>query len=275
MTQTDLTAVESHFRFGENWRSFAEGVTDAAVDDAVRCLGKLFPDDALVGKRFLDIGCGSGLSMLAALKRGAEHATGVDIDADSVTAAQRLLGKFVPSGHWAVELRSVFDLAPDTSGTFDVVHSWGVLHHTGAMWRAIDQASKLVRGGGGLLAIALYHKTPFCGLWTREKRLYTHGPEFLRKIIRVVYKALFVLGLFVTGRNPFRYIREYRQARGMDWAHDVHDWLGGYPYEAVLPDEVTAFMLARGFEVVSVFENCAGELGVFGTGCDEFVYRRL
>ena len=54
----------------------------------------------------------------------------------------------------------MFDLDPKRLGTFDIVYSWGVLHHTGtgSLWEAADKAIAMV-APGGLLAIALYHRT--------------------------------------------------------------------------------------------------------------------
>jgi hypothetical protein len=39
-------------------------------------------------------------------------------------------------------------------------------------------------------------------------------------------------------RNPFAYESNYRSARGMDWRHDVRDWLRGYLSESAEPDAV-------------------------------------
>jgi 2-polyprenyl-6-hydroxyphenyl methylase/3-demethylubiquinone-9 3-methyltransferase len=60
----------------------------------------------------------------------------------------------------------------------------------------------------------------------------------------------------------------------MDWNHDVHDWLGGYPYESTRPLELARHVRECGLCPERVFENCAGAKGFFGTGCDEYVARR-
>ena len=128
------------------------------------------------GKTFLDIGCGSGLNALAALSLGAASVTAVDIDENSVSTTQALLAARAPNPNWSAKLASVFDMTPDTFGTFDVVYSWGVLHHTGSMWKAIDCAARLV-SPGGLYAIAIYTKTPLCGFWQYEKAFYSKSPK--------------------------------------------------------------------------------------------------
>jgi 2-polyprenyl-6-hydroxyphenyl methylase/3-demethylubiquinone-9 3-methyltransferase len=158
-------------------------------------------------------------------------------------------------------------------GRFDVVHSWGVLHHTGAMWRAVDACLPLVEAGG-LLVLALYRKTPACGFWRAEKRFYSRAPSYVRAPVRGLYKFAFALGLLATGRSPAAYIREFERNRGMAWATDVDDWLGGYPYESVTPEEVRGYLGAHGFDEVRSFTKPARLAGILGSHCDEFVFRK-
>jgi 2-polyprenyl-6-hydroxyphenyl methylase/3-demethylubiquinone-9 3-methyltransferase len=167
---------------------------------------------------------------------------------------------------------SVFDLDPATHGTFDVVHSWGVLHHTGDMHRAIETAGRLV-AGGGVYVLALYQKTPSCEFWKREKRFYSSAPPLVQAAVRVTYKGAYLTKVTVTGRNPIAYVRGYGSERGMDFHHDVHDWLGGYPYESVDPAELEAELASQGFEAVRSFVVPVRR-GVLGTRCDEYVVRR-
>ncbi len=274
MTKNSLLDLESHFSFGENWYAFSELVTEEHIATAVASLERLLPRAQLEGRRMLDIGCGSGLSMLSALRLGAAQVDGVDIDPSSIKAAEAVLGRFYAGGPWQVEECSVFDLPDKRLRQYDVVHSWGVLHHTGAMWKAIDAACTLV-APQGLLCIALYRKTPVCGLWRAEKWIYANTPKWIQTLIRGVFKGAFILGLLVTGRSPRKYFAEYRLARGMDWHHDVHDWLGGYPYESVTPEELSKFLDERCFAVERCFEKRAAAFGLFGSHCDEFVARRV
>jgi SAM-dependent methyltransferase len=268
----ELRLVESHFKFGENWRSFAETISERSIEEAERGLARLFPG-GLRGCRFLDIGCGSGLHMLAAQRLGAAQVVGIDLDDVSVQTARALLAAHTKSGTFSVEVRSAFDLDPQREGVYDIVYSWGVLHHTGDMWRAIDKAAAMV-GPGGYLALALYRRTPICGFWRVEKKIYATSPRFVQEVVRALYKAIYLCGLIATGRNPAQYVRNYVSARGMDWSHDVHDWLGGYPYESVQPAQLIVYMQALSFSVERVFEHPAALMGVFGSHCDEFVARR-
>ncbi|MBV9860490.1 MAG: class I SAM-dependent methyltransferase [Alphaproteobacteria bacterium] len=258
------------FRFGENWVSFAATVTEERLAEAERGLLRLFPGGEIEGSRFLDIGCGSGLSALAACRIGAAQVEAIDVDPQSVEAARGLLFRFAPQARWRVTQRDVFDLAPERDGRYDIVYSWGVLHHTGAMWPAIRKASALLAPGGHL-AVALYRRTPLCFLWKREKRFYAAAGSTAQAILRAVYKSLYRLGLVATGRRPGRYIAEYKSARGMDWAHDVHDWLGGYPYQSAAPGDVVVFLNGLGLTLERVFEHPAAAAGLFGSHCDEYV----
>ena len=269
----NLTDLSSHFRFGENWQSFAQGVDETRIAKATADLATLVPANEMKGKSFLDVGCGSGLSMLAALRLGAAHVRGYDIDPDSVEAARSLLSHYATQGKWDVSVCSAFDLGTNNIQKYGVVHSWGVLHHTGDMWRATEACAALV-GPGGLFVLALYHKTPFCGMWRVEKRIYAHSPKSVQTAIRSIYSGLYTLRVWASGQSFKAHTARYQELRGMDWEHNAHDWLGGYPYESTLPDEVARRIAVYGLKMERVYEHCAGAIGLFGTGCDEYVARR-
>jgi 2-polyprenyl-3-methyl-5-hydroxy-6-metoxy-1,4-benzoquinol methylase len=170
----NLTHRESHFEFGENWRSYSTTIDQKRIDSAIEGLRKLFPD-GLAGKTFFDIGCGSGIHALAALSLGAASALAIDIDEKSISTTRALLGDRAPNSRWEARSVSIFEASTDELGQFDVVYSWGVLHHTGDMWRAIDCATKFVRPGGQF-AVAIYSATACDGIWKAEKRLYAMRP---------------------------------------------------------------------------------------------------
>src|SRR5581483_10207932 len=143
-TSSDLLSRESHFAFGKNWASYAKLVTQAQIDEAVAGLRKLLGGGDLQGKRFLDIGCGSGLHSLAALRLGAAEVLAVDLDRDSVATTRHMLETHAAGHKWRVLEKSVFDLDPADLGQFDLVYSWGVLHHTGDMYRALRCAAAML-----------------------------------------------------------------------------------------------------------------------------------
>jgi 2-polyprenyl-6-hydroxyphenyl methylase/3-demethylubiquinone-9 3-methyltransferase len=139
------------------------------------------------------------------------------------------------------------------------------------MWEAVRKAAGMV-APGGLLVIALYRRTSLDRFWSIEKRFYASAPESIQRLLRWCYVAAFRAALMLTGRNFRNYVANYKSSRGMDFHHDVHDWLGGYPYEAALAGEVESALTALGFkpELVNALPK---SVGLLGAGCDEYVYR--
>ncbi len=260
----DLTDRATHFEFGQNWADYSKIIDQQRLGSAIESVSSLAGD--LAGKSFLDIGSGSGLFSLAALKLGAAPVLAVDIDENSVATTKSVLATHEGEGNWRAELVSVFNLDPDVQGRFDVVYSWGVLHHTGSMWEAIQKASAMVKPGG-LLVIALYEKTPMCGLWKKEKKLYMRASARTQKAIQNVYTMVHTMGIRVLGRKKV-------YARGMNGTHDLHDWLGGYPYESTSKKPVDRFLSSRGFTHVRDRPVKIRAFGILGSGCSEYVYRR-
>jgi len=226
----------------------------------------------MAGRTFIDIGCGSGLHALAAAQLGVSRILAVDIDAASVATCKALLNRHGVSIPFDVERASVFDLGPRIQGAFDIVYSWGVLHHTGAMHEAITKAAAMV-APGGLFAFALYRTTRMDWFWKPEKRWYSRTWPAMQTAARAAYIGIFAVLYSLRGKNFRRFLSDYRSTRGMDYFHDVHDWLGGYPYEAILAPEVDTIMNSLGFETVRVFSRPLS-LGLMGSGCDEYVYRK-
>jgi SAM-dependent methyltransferase len=154
--------------------------------------------------------------MAAALRLGASQVDGVDIDPDSIEAARSLLSKFDVGKNWSVETANLLWLDPQP---YDVVYSWGVLHHTGEMWRALERVTTFVRPGG-LLAVAIYRRTPACAFWKREKKFYSSAPAPVRLLIRSLYKTAYLSAIAASGRNPFGYVFNYHnRTRGMSFHH--------------------------------------------------------
>jgi SAM-dependent methyltransferase len=271
MQQQDLKDVDSHFEFGKNWASYAALIEEPQIERAEVGLTKLIPAQEFRGRAFLDIGCGSGLHALAATRLGASDVVAVDIDPDSVATTKAVLSSRVAGTPWRAEQVSVFDLDPARFGTFDIVYSWGVLHHTGNMWEAIDKAAAMV-APDGLLVIALYRKTHTDAFWKWEKRLYAHATPAVQKFIQTLYIAAFRLAMIATRKSFRDHVANYQSVRGMDFQHDIHDWLGGYPYETASASEVDARLAGLGFKAERVFARPIS-VGLFGSGCDEFVYR--
>jgi 2-polyprenyl-6-hydroxyphenyl methylase/3-demethylubiquinone-9 3-methyltransferase len=212
------------------------------------------------------------LHAVAAARLGAARIVAVDLDPVAVETARAVLRQHAPQIPFDFRQSSVFELAPETSGAFDVVYSWGVLHHTGAMHEALQRAAQAVAPGGHF-AFALYHRTRMCGFWRREKRWYAAASPRAQRAARAIYIALLRLRIGLGGGDFRAYVANYHSQRGMEFGHDVHDWMGGYPYESISAPEVEAFMRRIGFAHVRSFTSPL-TIGLFGSGCDEYVYRR-
>ena len=261
------------FPFGENWRRFLDVLDDDRIREAERSIRELLGANELSGRSFLDVGCGSGLFSLAARRLGA-RVRSFDFDPASVACTAELRRRYAADDDgWMVEEGSVLDPTYVASlGTYDIVYSWGVLHHTGAMWRALDHVADVVAPGGSL-AIAIYNDQ---GTWSHRwrfiKRLYCSGAAARRLVCATCIPAFVLRGLVsdvIGRRNPFARYTEYRRNRGMSALHDMIDWLGGYPFEVAKPEAILDHFRAHGFELTRL--RTAG-----GTvGCNEFVFRRL
>jgi 2-polyprenyl-3-methyl-5-hydroxy-6-metoxy-1,4-benzoquinol methylase len=275
--QKDLTQATEHFGFGKNWASYSALITGDQIEQAEKGVTALL-GAKVEGSTFLDIGCGSGLHSLAALRLGAKEVVAIDLDSDSVQTTRHVLEKHAPGLPYRVEQLSVFDLNPASFGQFDIVYSWGVLHHTGDLLRAIQKASSVVRGNG-YLAIALYRRVWLDWFWWLEKSWYAHASLPAQARARSAYVIFYKIALICTCRNPSSFIESYKNKRGMDFMHDVHDWMGGWPYEAIGRSEVEPFLAKLSF-CLRKFNGSRGklfgrDLGIFGSGCDEYLFQRI
>lgn len=268
-------ASGQRFEFGANWAQFLKVLDDRRIRLAEQSLLAMLGVTTLEGKRFLDIGSGSGLFSVAARRLGASVHS-FDYDPQSVGCTEELRRRYFPGdAQWVVEQASVLDRNYlNKLGTFDVVYSWGVLHHTGAMWQALENASASV-GRDGNLFIAIYNQQGrSSAVWTWVKRTYNRVPRQLRWVV-LLPATVRLWGpttvLDILRGKPFYSWRHYSEdgVRGMSPWRDVVDWVGGYPFEVAKPEEIFHFYRERGF-VLQNMVTCGG-----GLGCNEFVFRRL
>lgn len=268
-------ASGERFEFGKNWSAFLSVLDDERIAKAEESLKEMLECDTLDGKGFLDIGSGSGLFSLAARRLGAKVHS-FDFDSNSFACTQELRNRYFPSDpKWRVEQGSALDADYVTSlGKFDVVYSWGVLHHTGEMWRALENAV-IPTTVGGKLFIATYNDTGSqAKRWHWIKKTYCSLPRFLKTPFAVAMilpeEAKSFLRSLIT-LKPMNYIRswtQYKNGRGMNRWHDIIDWVGGYPYEVATVDEIFEFYKARGFSLTKI------KSGGVGLGCNEFAFER-
>jgi 2-polyprenyl-3-methyl-5-hydroxy-6-metoxy-1,4-benzoquinol methylase len=266
------TRSGERFAFGENWRDFLRTVDETRIAVAVESLKHMLGVQTLDGQRFVDIGSGSGLFSLAAHRLRAD-VTSFDYDPSSVGCTSEMRDRYADdSPPWCILHGSALDKAfLEELGTFDVVYSWGVLHHTGNMWQAIHNVLPMVRPGG-MLFIALYNdQGVWSDRWKKIKQVYCSGA--LGKI--AVSSAFLPYWTFRSAasdmirlRAPWHTIVTYKQSRGMSMWHDWHDWLGGYPFEVAKPEAIIFPVQRAGFTLI----NLNTQYG--SVGCVEYVFKR-
>lgn len=258
------------FAFGKNWYEFiTTHFGPEAVASAKKHILTFLQRDSLQGIRMLDIGCGSGLHSIAALEAGSKSVHGLDYDINSVNASRFIYKKVGSPQNWTIEQGSVLDKEyMDRLGTFDLVYSWGVLHHTGDVWKAMEHAGSRV-APNGYLYIALYSAdvqiSPTAEEWLEIKKKYVQGSNWTKRRIEAWY-----IWRFMMNSNPLslpRVIKRFKEdnGRGMRVMTDIRDWVGGWPMEFVWDKDAIEFYEKRGFSLVNI---ATGEANT------EFLFRK-
>lgn len=281
-TPVHTSTNEAPFAFGENWSRFLACLTEARIKGAEDSLRRLLRTEELNGLHFLDAGSGSGLFSLAAHRLGAS-VTSFDADPASVACTQEVKRRYGQNaGTWQVLQGSLLDRAfLGTLGDFEIVYCWGVAHHTGSMWTAIENLLSLVKPHGKLV-LAIYNDQLYISrAWRAVKRIYQRLPVFVRPFYvgvigflafgkRLVVTLLACLLRLLTLRNPFVPLMNWAgetQSRGMHRWHDLVDWVGGWPFEVARPEDVFRFVRDRGFTLDELTTS-------LGHGCNEFALTR-
>lgn len=255
------------FEFGRNWSGFVRRNFDQErLDIAKKHILTFMQRDDLKGLDFLDIGCGSGIHSAAALAAGAGKIRSFDYDPNSVAATTMVWEKVGKPSNWEISRGDALDDAFIASlGKWNFVYSWGVLHHTGDVWKAIDNASKTV-ADGGLFYIALYaadvQSDP--DFWLRIKQEYNQASAWKRRKMVWWYVWVFMMGRDLR-RAPEVVSRfmKHRMTRGMSMFVDIRDWLGGWPMEFTYDADVIKFLEERGFAKTNIKT---------GEACTEFLF---
>ncbi len=270
MTIEDNVSVpQGQFSFGRNWRRFLSMLDEDRIVEAVRSLQRM-----MAGRTFLDVGSGSGLFSLAAMRLDAQRVHSFDYDLESAACTKELKQRYSPMAeNWTIESGSVLDTTYlRRLGQWDVVYSWGVLHHTGEMRLALGNMTELVAEGGTLFISVYNDQGLLSRIWRKVKTLYNAGTIARWTVIAVFVPYLVFRGIItdvLRGRNPLRRYLEYKwHSRGMSMIIDWIDWLGGSPFEVAKPEEITDFYARKGFRLRKL-KTCGKKLG-----CNEFVFER-
>ena len=254
------------FAFGKNWQAYVSNVlTPDKVNQARNAFKKLFDGIDFPGKSFLDIGFGQGLSLCIAQEMGAA-VFGIDIDEDNIAALKKTVTLFgsceIPKIRMASILDQVFIQEQLQHGQFDIVHAWGVLHHTGNLLQALENSIAFVKEGG-YLVVAIYNKHWSSPLWRGIKWIYNVSPGLIQKwLILLFYPIIYAAKWLVIQENPVK------KDRGMDFFYNIIDWVGGYPYEYASISEIRKRVCQKKFQCLRVIP------AQVPTGCNQFVFKK-
>ena len=277
--QTHANEVESgdRFKFGDNWQRFLSVLDESRIETAIQSFSRMLGTDSLIGKRFLDAGSGSGLFSLVASRMGATVVS-FDYDPQSVACTQELKNRYHSGeNEWTVKEGSVLDTDfMESLGQFDIVYSWGVLHHTGDMWNAINNAQQRVDNDGQFFLAIYNDQGGQSRLWLALKKIYNKLPNLLKTPYAICVMApreLRALLIYTLQLKPHAFFSERigkygKEGRGMSFRYDAIDWIGGYPFEVAKPEEIFDYLQERGFTL----QKLKTEAG--GLGCNEFVFSK-
>jgi 2-polyprenyl-6-hydroxyphenyl methylase/3-demethylubiquinone-9 3-methyltransferase len=255
------------FSFGRNWKKYVSDLDESNVREAINSFRDFTGFADLKGESFLDLGCGSGLNSIVALRLGARRVVSIDLDENSVQCATRLRDRLAPDAQsWTIAQGSVLDTDfLRKLGQFSYVYCWGVVHHTGAMWQAVQNITGCVEPGGKL-HLAIYNEHRNSRRWLQIKRLCNRHPRTIFPVLKLALAAYVCGHLLYEGQSPLKYLREYGKKRGMKFWRDIEDWLGGLPYEYCKPDRVVEALSDAGFAVERLNTTTF-------IGCNEFLFR--
>ncbi len=268
----DQVKSGNRFEFGKNWLKYLDDFDRNKLSNAEESLKKMLNTENLSGKSFLDIGSGSAIFSLAAKNLGA-NVVSTDFDPKCIACAKDLKNKFYKNDdNWMILEGSAIDKNfMNSLGKFDIVYSWGVLHHTGEMWTALDYLDANVKEGGKLF-ISIYNDQGLMSkIWRLIKKTYVTMPKFFRFII--VIPCLIALWGPITLRDflilkPFSSWKSYNKDRGMAAYTDLLDWVGGYPFEVASPSSIFMFYKQKNYSLKNLITVSGGH------GCNQYVFKK-
>lgn len=276
-------ADQAAFEFGKNWKQYLASVTPDRIEAAQHSMQFLLQTHDLNGKTFLDAGSGSGMFSLAAHRLGA-HVTSFDVDPDSVACTEESKRRFAESmSDWIILSGSLLDEQFLVGlRQYDIVYCWGVAHHTGDLWRAMENLLELVNDDGTIV-LAIYNDQQYISSgWHLVKRIYQKLPvfvrpgwvigigiiEFSKRFLVTLLASLLRIVMLRNPLTPFVNWATETRARGMNGWHDLVDWIGGWPFEVATPERVFRFARDRGFQLEELITSS-------GHGCNEFTFKRI
>ena len=134
-------------------REFFDAVEKQRYQEYAPWMPRLMGFDQFAGQRLLEVGCGMGTDLLQ-FARGGALCTGVDLTPRSVEISRRHFQVYNLPGNF---LLTDGERLPFPDGSFDVVYSNGVLHHTPDTAGAVREIHRVLRPGG-IAKVMLYYR---------------------------------------------------------------------------------------------------------------------
>jgi SAM-dependent methyltransferase len=134
-------------------REFFDAVERHRYTDYAPWMPAVMGFNDFAGARLLEVGCGMGTDLLQ-FARGGAKVTGVDLTPRSIEISRQHLAVYGERGDFAI---TDGESLPFADGSFDVVYSNGVLHHTPDTAGAVREVHRVVRPGGQA-RVMLYHR---------------------------------------------------------------------------------------------------------------------
>lgn len=176
-----LSALQTQEAFSTQWKDLPTG--NALLSDPwfKSNVSKILCEEELLikpewfhGKKILDAGCGNGRWSYGFAQLGAD-VTAVDVNSSALDATKEALQGFSSTKTFVHSSLEDLELPHKA---YDLVFSWGVLHHCKSFNKSLDQVLKRVKEGG---VIYLY-------LYGRESLAFNDDLELFKK--RIAYNSL-------------------------------------------------------------------------------------
>lgn len=264
------------FSFWKNWARFLERLNEKKINQAKDYLENfIWGKEKIEGKTVIDFWCWSGLMSLCFYLLWAKKIVSIDIDDNSINCTKYLKEKYCKqTNKWDILKGSILNENFIKSlWKYDIVYSWGVIHHTWNMWKWLDLIWKLVNNNW-LLYIAIYNKYekfPSSKLWLKIKKIYANSNFLIRKIMYYLLIMEIIFMRIIKWQNPYKYIKDYykNSNRWMDFFRDVEDWVGWYPYEYASIEEIKDFYEKKWYKLINLYDSSAW------WWCNEFLFKKF
>jgi SAM-dependent methyltransferase len=226
--------------FDYQWRELTQGGALLTDDWFTQNVDRIISDELLClepqwfwGKRVLDAGSGNGRWTVGLLRLGCD-VLAVDASSHALDRVSEAVREHAPGSLDRLETRAVdlLDLPADLAAErFDLVFSFGVLHHTGDTYAALRNVAALVRDGG-VLFLYLYGQQSVSGrsraaLELRRLALAPLPFELKRRLIAKrgvdVHQAFDQLSPMINTRHTFEQVHGWLEDEGFSGIEQTID----------------------------------------------------